>query len=166
MNENKIELYYKTGKVEGYGGPGYWWIKVIYNNLLLQEVKSGSEFELGRSLSKLEIKWNKIIKKGADYFLEKIKNCKQASDICFNCGSNTIEGGSSIGYEPSRTYCYKKECQAALKEHQKFLYEEKDKQHKQIVDNIEKRKRQLEDERCKQKVFANQLYNDMQSVLN
>lgn len=77
------EITFDSGEVQGYGGPGYHWIKAIYDNKVLDEVH-GSEFDMGRASIELEQKWKKDWVESE--FASAIKDKPMASPLCSICG--------------------------------------------------------------------------------
>lgn len=79
-----------TGVVEGYGGPGYSWIRVTHHNLLLEEARVGSERDLGRKEAEFAARWDREWDKSD--FDAAVTGKKEASARCDSCGGDTLDG--------------------------------------------------------------------------
>lgn len=89
-----------SGTVEGYGGPGYSWVRVSYENILLDEARLGSERDLGRKEAELTARWEREWDKLA--FSAAIEGKPQASRRCDHCGGDTLDGQISC---LNKTFC-------------------------------------------------------------
>jgi hypothetical protein len=108
---DKIE--FRTGEVQGYGGRGYQWIQVTYQNKLLDYKKFYSSEELGYERAHLEIKWNQLLKSPVK-FLRAIANKPDASKLCSHCGGNTLDGCISC---VDKYFCNK--CESFIEQYKK-----------------------------------------------
>jgi hypothetical protein len=104
----KIQII--NGEVEGYGGPGYYWTKGVYDNRRLYSVKSYGEADAAIQGERERIKWEKPWP-NKDAFRKAISRKPLDSPLCSNCGKPTGEGGSSC---LDRYWCDKQECRDAL----------------------------------------------------
>ena len=87
----KIEIV--TQHLPGYGSPEEWHSRVIYDNRLLEEFITYTQFQLGSQTTTYHQKWDKIFNTAT--FQELVDKAPLASPLCDVCGSNTLDGGSS-----------------------------------------------------------------------
>lgn len=107
-----------TGGVQGYSGPGYSWIRVTHDNLLLEEARVGSERDLGRKEVEFSARWQRLWDETD--FAVAIAGKPQATPHCDHCSGDTLDGQISC---LNKTFC--KTCdKAGIIETYKVMHEE------------------------------------------
>lgn len=107
----------KQGFMEGYGGPGQYWARIICDNVLLESFQSRSEGDIAVKVHEAKKKWSREWTK--ERWSAAIAGKTQASALCSVCGGDTVDGVSSC---VEMTFC--KKCEPRIDEFRK-KYQEK-----------------------------------------
>jgi hypothetical protein len=97
------------GFVEGYGAQGYYWGRVTCDNVLLERLKSYSEYDLAEAAQGAKNKWSR--EWTPDEWKEALIGKEQASSLCSVCGGHTLDGSSSC---VNMTFCI--DCRPRIEE--------------------------------------------------
>jgi len=135
------DIQIKTGEVEGYGGPGYHWVLVHFENVQLEWSKHYSEREAGKAEALYEQRWKQHDWQDAEW-ANAIEGKPLASPPCSNCGQHTLEGTVS---QWERIWCKRAPCQIAQKEWAALKKAEYDKSLQRQAADTEKWKQEWKD---------------------
>lgn len=136
----KIQMSGDT--IEGYGGPGYSWVRGVYDNRLLFYVKSSSEADVAVLGERERVKWEKLWPSQAA-FLKAVHKKPLASPLCANCKKPTLGQHSSC---LNKDWCNRPACRVALEAARRQYQEDMEargradvlQREKQVIERIEK----------------------------
>ena len=106
------DIHALTGHVEGYGGAGYYWVLLHYENIQLERSQHYSEREVGKAEVLYEQRWKQHDWQDAEW-ANAIEGKPAASTPCSNCGQHTLEGSVS---QWERIWCKRPPCKIAQQE--------------------------------------------------
>lgn len=135
------DIHVKTGKVEGFGAPGYHWVLVHYGNVSLEYSQHYSEREAGKAEALYEQRWKQHDWYEAEW-TNAIEGKPPASTPCSHCGLDTIDGTSS---QYDRQWCTRPACRTEQKAYAQTKHIEHEQSMAQIAADNERERQQWKD---------------------
>ena len=119
---------------QGYGGPGMYYMKGVYDNRRLYDLESQSETDVAIRSERERVKWEKLwpSKKA---FLAAISKRPLDTPLCSNCG----EPGATVSCL-NRQWCKRPKCQEALEKARADYTKEQERRHAESLKRREELK--------------------------
>lgn len=99
----------RTGSVMGYGGPGYDWIRGVFDNRVLYEF-TGGEGSIAVLSERQRVKWERSWP-SEEAFRKAISKKRLEYPLCHNCQNPIGSGGSNC---LDKYWCSREKCRDAL----------------------------------------------------